>query len=63
MMKACEVVHSAIKIDRELLDEYAKEFAKKETKKRPSLGELRSDDGVLELNLRSSTHTYRHGSS
>lgn len=38
MMKACEGAHSAIKIERELLDEYAKEFAKKETKKRHSLG-------------------------
>lgn len=38
MMKACEAAHSAIKIERELLDEYAKGFAKKVTKKRHSLG-------------------------
>lgn len=63
MTKVCEAVHSAIKIERELLKEFAERFAKKETKKRHSIGELRFDDEALELSLRWSTHTYRHGNS
>ena len=63
MIKVCEAVHSAVKIESQLLNKLAERFAKKEIKKRHSIGELRFDDEALELSLRWSTHTYRHGNS